>query len=188
MEFVLAFVPSLLAITIDGTASIKVSFRCLSGTPVPSKTMRDWFESFALRCFVSAAGDMEILLVAGGTQAGSAAGDDLTSTELYEPATNSWTDGPSMNTPRTGASATVLPNGRVLMVGGEHFGVATSSAEMYDPVTNTWSPIAEMSLPRYEHSATLLPSGVVLIVGGAGRASYDPTEATAEIYDPQVNQ
>jgi N-acetylneuraminic acid mutarotase len=93
-----------------------------------------------------------------------------------------------MHTPRAGHSATALPDGRVLVAGGngvidgqaEHF----SSAELYDPATGMWSPTGSMSMSRHLHAAILLPDGRVLV---AGSPDTFPTAST-ELYDPATGQ
>jgi hypothetical protein len=86
----------------------------------------------------------------------------------------------SMNTPRSDHTATLLPSGKVLVVGGDQIG---NSAELYDPATGTWSITGSLNTPRFGHTATLLPNGKVLVAGGADNFA-DFTLASAEIYDP----
>lgn len=97
---------------------------------------------------------------------------------------NSWSSVPSMNHVRAAFTATLLNDGRVLVVGGQTADGDTATAEIYDPIMNTWTTAAEMSLPREQHTATLLPNGRVLIVGG-----YDNgvTLDFTEIYDPSTD-
>src|SRR5438105_1762049 len=49
-----------------------------------------------------------------------------------------WSYTGSLNTPRSGHTATLLPNGKVLVAGG-YSGGPLDSAELYDPATGTWS-------------------------------------------------
>jgi N-acetylneuraminic acid mutarotase len=117
------------------------------------------------------------VLVAGGRGYGTITGS-LASAELYDPATNSWSDVGYMATARDNFTATLLSNGKVLVAGG----VGKSSAELFDPLTNTWSLAAPMATARSSPTATLLPNGKVLVAGGSGR-NGTPL-ASAELYDP----
>jgi hypothetical protein len=71
---------------------------------------------------------------------------------------------------RDGHTATLLPDGKVLVVGGEVQGVrlanALASAELFDPATETWSPAGSLVNQRLRHNAVLLPTGKVIILGG----------------------
>ena len=89
----------------------------------------------------------------------------------------------NMTAPRSGHTATLLPNGQVLIAGGmERNGVFFRSAELYDPATGRFTAASQtMSTQRVGHSATLLPSGKVLIAGGW---SSEGVLASAELYDP----
>jgi N-acetylneuraminic acid mutarotase len=92
----------------------------------------------------------------------------------------------TLTTPRGGHTATLLPNGRVLIAGGfNNSSIALNTAELFDPVTQTFTPlIATMTSHRANHTATLLPSGQVLLTGGN---SAGVTFNTAEVYDPVGN-
>ena len=88
---------------------------------------------------------------------------------------------PMLN-PRSGHTATLLPNGKVLIVGGMRRNQDFyKSAELYDPATGKFQPAGEMSIGRVGHIAVLLRSGKVLIAGGwVGMGGTD----SAELYDP----
>lgn len=92
----------------------------------------------------------------------------------------------SLNTPRVGHTATLLPNGLVLLVGGRTYSntrwVALNTAELYDPAKGSFSYTGEMATARVDHSATLLPNGKVLMAGG--HTLLQPSAPSAEIYDP----
>jgi N-acetylneuraminic acid mutarotase len=119
------------------------------------------------------------VLVAGGQ--GAPVNDQmpetgvLASAELYDPAAGTWSPTGSLLTVRAGHTATLLPNGKVLVIGGG------TSAELYDPDAGIWSTTGSLSEIRSGHTATLLSNGKVLVVGGYHR----PEDlATAELYDP----
>ena len=111
------------------------------------------------------------MLVAGGDYADNTA-------ELYDPATETWTRTGNLNIARYGHTATLLPNGKVLVAGGFASGIgALASAELYDPASGTWALTGSLADARALHTATLLPNGKVLIAAGDLLAS-------AELYDP----
>src|SRR5439155_11997034 len=89
-----------------------------------------------------------------------------------------WSATGSLVTQRYFHTAALLPNGGVLVAGGDGNGYLTS-AELYDPVAGTWSATGSMATARYAHTATRLPSGKVLVAGG-----YDGSVlVSAELYD-----
>jgi N-acetylneuraminic acid mutarotase len=120
------------------------------------------------------------VLVVGGLNAGGASGV-LASAELYDPANGTWTVTGSLSTARDFQTATLLPNGKVLVAGGSDNTTSFTSAELYDPASGTWMVTGSLSFARYLHTATLLPNGKVLVTGGFG--STGPI-ASAELYDP----
>jgi hypothetical protein len=108
------------------------------------------------------------------------------SAELYDPAIGRFKSAGTMSAYRDNATATLLNDGRVLIVGGsDEGGFSLASAELYDPAANAFSATGP-SMTCADQSATLLPSGRVLIAGGAGDTVIgDPADrASAEIYDP----
>jgi hypothetical protein len=119
------------------------------------------------------------VLEAGG-YSGGASRTRLSSAELYDPATGTWSQTGSMSQGRSLHGAALLPNGKVLVAGGYDGNVATASAELYDPSTGTWSPTGSLSQARYFHTVTALPDGQVLVAGGGSQH----TLASAELYDP----
>jgi len=99
------------------------------------------------------------------------------SSELYDPATRIWTVTDPMKIGRTGHTATLLPNGKeVLVAGGDGYPDTLASVEVY---RQTWSTTGPLGTARTNHTATLLPSGKVLVAGGMDRGLI---LATAELY------
>jgi hypothetical protein len=87
---------------------------------------------------------------------------------------------------REGHTATLLPNGKVLLAGGSSGEAVLAEAELYDPATGGFSQTGAMTSPRFAHEATLLSDGRVLITGGLGR--NDEALSDAEIYDPATQR
>jgi hypothetical protein len=111
---------------------------------------------------------------------------------VYDPVAGTFHDIGPMNRPRRGFSATLLGDGRVLIVGGKNWWPECEvhdSAEIFDPVTETFTLTGTMAVPRSGHTATLLENGRTLVVGGHDTILCDflPPLATlrsAELYDP----
>jgi N-acetylneuraminic acid mutarotase len=91
-----------------------------------------------------------------------------------------------MHSARDYATATLLPNGLVLVTGGYGSGGVLASAELYNPATGTWTTTGSLNAAREVHTATLLPNGLVLVAGGMG-TSYQLI-ASAELYNPATGQ
>ena len=112
------------------------------------------------------------VLVVGGLSGPFLGWVALSSAELYDPAAATWTNTGSLAITREQHTATLLPNGKVLVTGGV-YGIFNTGqlyyppdSELYDPATGSWTYSGAMNVPRYNHTATLLPSGKVLVTGG----------------------
>jgi len=123
-----------------------------------------------------------VLLKSGEVMAtaGSKTGIDFKLTELYAPATNSWSIVGSFSSRRVGHALSLLTSGKVLATGGTTGSGISSEAELYDPSPGSWSLVAAMSTTRTSHTSTALSGGRVLVVGGTGGS-------TAEVYDEATN-
>ena len=109
----------------------------------------------------------------------------LIETDLFDPTSGSWSFAADISTPRDNIAATLMPDGSVLIAGGDDgSGTDTSvlaSAEVFDPAAGQWSSTGSMSQPRQGHSLVPLDNGAALVAGGD--AGDDPFQSV-EIYDP----
>lgn len=126
-------------------------------------------------------------------------GSDLRAAEILDTQTSppTWTRIGDMAQPRINLNAVLLPDGKVLVLGGhdrykwDSTSTPSNPAELYDPVLNTWTPAATMSESRTYHSAALLlPDGRVVVAGGVDPTQNDPglsialNRKTLEFYQP----
>src|SRR5579859_910170 len=123
-----------------------------------------------------------VMIMGGGNPA-------TNTTELIDlsAATPKWVSGPNMSQPRIEMNATILPNGKVIALGGslndEDTTTASLNADLYDPASNTFSSAGQNAFARLYHSnSLLLPDATVLFIGGnPARGTY---ETHNEIYSP----
>lgn len=123
------------------------------------------------------------VLIAGGCRnadgSTSICNDYLNTAEIFDPETNQFTaTAGTMTTARHGHSATLLPDGKVLIAGGRNSTSVLSSAEIYDPATGTFSPTGSMAVPRTGHTASL-SNGKVLLAGGSSDGILNSAEVFA---------
>jgi hypothetical protein len=132
--------------------------------------------------------DGKVLIAGGGgvpCSGGACYSTVNRSSELYDPIKGIWSLTGELRQRRSGHTATLLKDGRVLIAGGADFGFDIgrfsdlNSAELYDPATGKWRPTASFNSIVGYNSATLLANGKVLAVGRS-----DPQGYSAELYDP----
>ena len=120
----------------------------------------------------------KVLIAGGGNRS------QLSSAELFDPSANDgrggWAATGNLGTARLQHTATLLPNGKVLVAGGSNLFIYLPSAELYDPATGSWSYTGNLGAGRDGHTATLLPTGKVLLAGGR---NYLGRLSSAELYD-----
>ena len=115
------------------------------------------------------------MLVVGGRNDTAA----LNTSQLYDPASQTFADPGTMTTARFGHTATLLANNTVLVTGGNS-GSTTATAELW---SGSFASAANLNSPREKHTATLLLDGTVLIVGGVNGSS---PVVSAELYNPST--
>ena len=129
------------------------------------------------------------VLIAGGVDPRTEQGVNRDG-QVWDPQTADFEPAGPVGAGQSAHTATLLPDGRVLIVGG--ISVRTSrqrtSAEVWDPVTASFSPAGSLAEARSSHTAALLPDGRVLVVGGS---YWDPSIeggpiaiTLAEVWDP----
>jgi len=125
------------------------------------------------------------VLVAGGSY------DDgtehfLASAEVFDPATGAFTPVNDMTVARVRAAAAPLPDGRVLVAGGNNGSDRLSSAEVFTPSTGDFTPVGDMGADRAREAAAPLPDGRVLVAGGAAGPNAAALQS-AEVFNPSTN-
>ncbi|HXP82795.1 MAG TPA: chitobiase/beta-hexosaminidase C-terminal domain-containing protein [Verrucomicrobiae bacterium] len=129
--------------------------------------------------------DPRVMILGGGTTTTPA----TATTEIIDlgAANPKWVYGPNMSAPRIEMDATILPNGKVLALGGsvndENAATASLNADLYDPNANTFSPAGTEAFARLYHTVSLLmPDATVWVAGGnPNQGNYEPH---MEVYSP----
>lgn len=132
-------------------------------------------------------GTVLVLLTAVAAPAPSANASRTPDRAIGAASANTWSATGSANVARTGATATLLKTGLVLVAGG-----GSAGAELYSPATGMWRPTGSMTVSRSGQTATLLQSGEVLVTGGcngrpcAGAELYHPGSGTWTVTGPML--
>jgi hypothetical protein len=126
------------------------------------------------------------VLVAGGFRKGPDGYRQIwsASTEIYDPAKGAFLPGPRLLSARSGQTATVLVDGRVLLAGGWSDAGMLASTEVYDPASGGFRSAGTMAFARAGHTATRLRDGRVVLAGGGDAVA----STTVEIFDPKAQR
>ena len=86
--------------------------------------------------------------------------------EIYDPVTDTWTTGCDMPAPREYLSVALLPDGKIIAMGGGNLDYPTNAVEIYDPLTHSWTAAEPMPTARYAFGAATATNGKVYAIGG----------------------
>ncbi|MEA4971873.1 MAG: kelch repeat-containing protein [Candidatus Metalachnospira sp.] len=117
--------------------------------------------------------------------------NSLSSTEVYDPPTDTWTTLAPMTTSRYGFETEVI-DGKIYAIGGwnvsagDSKGKSLSSTEVYNPSTNTWTTLASMPTPRC-YLQTEVINGKIYAIGGYGSSGCDDILSSTEVYDSSTD-
>jgi len=124
------------------------------------------------------------VLVAGGRDTTSTF-KVLSSAEVYDPSTNSWSAVASMPTERSVAGSSILPSGHALLVGGYDSAGELASAVAYDPIGNRWGTAMSLPAARSSMPVVKLLSGAALAIGG--HQGFSGGATSAELFNQSPN-
>jgi len=180
----------------DGTVlvagGLDASFTALTSSEIYDPATGIWTTSSAVmhdgrqRFTATLLPSGKVLAAGGGNSAETPS--VLLSAEIYDPVAKTWTYTEASAIPtlmtvgHEAHTATLLPDGTVLVAGGEDTtSHAIATSEVFDPVAGTWTATSDLNEGRYLYTATLLGNGMVLAAGGEGSAGGET--AIAELYD-----
>lgn len=138
------------------------------------------------------------ILITGGIQLVGSGFGATPNTEIFDPAAGSFVAANRMTDGRWLHTATLLKDGRVLIVGGRNNNCTANclvytlnTAEIFDLATGTYTPTGSMHISRCNHTASLLPDGRVLILGGETTddlGTGNDQVGVSELYDPATGR
>lgn len=131
-------------------------------------------------------------LAVGGLQYGWKTGRvTLSEAWRYDSAQKRLVSAGRTKTPRHSHTATLLRDGRVLVVGGTDDSSELATTEIYDPkkpASQAWSAGPSLNRARKDHTATLLADGRVLVAGGRQGWQAGSYLSSLELYDPKLGR
>jgi hypothetical protein len=127
--------------------------------------------------------DGRVLIVGGAPD--NLGDSQLASAEVWDPRSGLFSSAGGVSWPRTGHTATLLPGGAVLVIGGlDSDARVLADAQTWDPDTGLFEAAGSLTQARYGHTATPLVDGRVLVVGGYTDSGGAAAPAPAELWDP----
>ncbi len=126
------------------------------------------------------------VVVAGGVEWVAGHFESVDRVDVFIPEKNEWISAAPLLQARSDHGAAALPDGDVLVTGGNYDTHPLASSEIYDPRTDRWSEAAPLSHPRVRFSMVSLPDGRVLVAGGLDQLGRPL--ASTEIYDPVADR
>jgi len=125
------------------------------------------------------------VLITGGADHDAPGG--IASAEVFHVTDMSFHSVRPMHFARVAHTASLLRDGRVLIVGGRGDRV-NAIAELYDPKTESFTDTGSLATARYKHTAGQLPDGRVLVAGGSDERDWSGNLSSAEVYDPKTGR
>jgi hypothetical protein len=115
--------------------------------------------------------------------------------EIYDPVSNTWRLGANFAPVRSRASILVLPDERILVLGGHKEQTTDPTpvnawdymalTDLYDPERDAWRRLTPLSIAREYHATPILvPDGRVFVAGGEGEPGNEPPASTVEAFSP----
>ncbi|WP_426105393.1 pre-peptidase C-terminal domain-containing protein [Massilia sp. TSP1-1-2] len=122
------------------------------------------------------------ILISGGTLSTSNAGSMTNRAEIYDPLTGAFTPTAPMNVARTAHASALLPDGRIIVIGGtgqvNFANVSLASTEIYDAASATWTMGPTLGVARSAAKAVTLSDGKIVVISSTGNTT------SSEVYDP----
>jgi hypothetical protein len=147
---------------------------------------RDRCTAWVMRAAPGDRASVRVLVAGGSAKEGGTV--PARKTEIYHVATGKFTPGPELVRDRMAHTATLLPDGRVLLVGGWSNGdnATTRQAELWDPAGERFLPAGTLQHGRHDHATIRLRDGRVLVAGGKEAPAREGVESplAAEIWTP----
>ncbi len=120
----------------------------------------------------------------------------LKTTDIFDPATHSFTRGPDLIQARATHTQTLLDDGRYLLAGGvNEKNIAVATCEVYDPKTGKFTAVGSLAYKRTYHGAVKMKDGRVVVIGGfedmgailGAQQALESGRVQTEIFDPKTN-